>query len=164
MNEIGQNQFGQLRAFIEGNSNLLQAGGPAVTCARQLGEALASAGLKSFSRQDYDGAYSSVLAQGGTIKQAQDVAGSMTRGSVDAFMTGKELYWLSTVLPAAANGDWGPYLNTATEHRAQVRQVLPLILSMPDTGELMPIVRQTMAQFEPMVEEQIVMASCLFWK
>ena len=85
--EMDQNQFDQFRALVEGNSESLQESGPTITCTRQLGEALASVGLRTFSQGDYDDSYASVLSQGGTMEQAQDVAGSMNSGAVDAFMT-----------------------------------------------------------------------------
>jgi len=75
-----------------------------MTWARQIGQALQYQGLTSYSQGDYDDAYGSVLAQGGTIDMAHDVAGSMQSGALDAWMTGKELVWLSEVIPIAANG------------------------------------------------------------
>lgn len=162
ISEMNQGSFDEFRALIQSNANVLQDGSPIVTCAGKLGSALTSIGLATFSRRSYDDAYGSVINQGGTIAQAQQVADSMNSGSLDAHTTGEELSWLSTVLPAAANGDWTPYMTTATERRAQIRQVLPLVASVPDMAESMPIVQAAMTEFGPLVEEQMVMAACLY--
>lgn len=161
MIESDQSLFAEFRALIEANATVLRRDGPIVGCMRDLGKALVEQGISQFSRQDYDDAYESVLSQGGTIDQAQSVAESMINGSVDAFITGKELYWLATVLPAASGGDWVPYWNTATESRSQARQGLAIIISMPDMREMIPMVHQMFTRLEPLVQNQMVMASCL---
>lgn len=162
--EMNAGQFQSFQGFIQGNSSLLQSNGPTMTCARELGQALQYQGLSSYSQSDYNDAYGSVLAQGGTIDMAQDVAGGMQSGALDAWMTGQELVWLSQVIPSASNGNWQPYLTTGTESRNQVRQVMVLLQSMPDMQSMLQEVQHLLLSYQPIVEEQMVMAGCLFRK
>jgi hypothetical protein len=76
---------------------------------------------------------------------------------------GQELQWLAQVLPPAAEGDWGPYENTGTPMRNQVRQVLPIlqIASQMDPS-LAAIVDNVMKQFEPIVADQVAMLALMF--
>lgn len=160
--EMDSGQLGAFQSFVQTNSSMLQPNGPTMTCARQLGQALQYQGLKSYSQRDYDDAYGSVLAQGGTIDMAQDVAGSMQSGALDAWMTGKELVWLSEVIPSAAAGNWQPYMATGTESRKQLRQVIAIYSQMPDMQAILRDMQPLLASFQPIVEEQMVMAACLF--
>lgn len=162
--EIDAAQFSAFQSFVQENASLLQTNGPTMTCARQLGQALQYQGLKSYSQQDYNDAYGSVLAKGGTIEMANDVAGSMQSGALDAWMTGKELVWLSQVIPSAAAGNWQPYLTTGTESRNQLRQVIQIYRAMPDMRQMLKEMQPLLASFQPIVEEQMVMAGCLFRK
>ena len=159
--EMDQARWNNYTSWISSNAQLLTANGPTMSCARELGNALVYQGLQSFGQADYEGSYGRVLEMGGTIEQAQDVAGSMRSGALDAFMTGKELIWLAEVIPQAAQGNWQPFLNTGTESRLQFRQVIPLLQQAglgADLGQIAPLIDQ----FGPMVEEQMVMAACLF--
>ncbi len=163
LDETDQVKFDNFRTLVQSNATVLRPNGAIIRCAGDLGSALASAGLANFKKEDYDRAYDNVLRQGGTLDQAQDVADSMQSGSIDAYMMGRELQWLSQVLPAAASGDWRPYFNTTTDARARVRQLLPL-LTLPYMGDAAPIVEQMMASLGPDVQEMAVLAACLSWR
>jgi hypothetical protein len=164
INEADPQTFADFQANIARNSNVLQSNGATMICARRLGAALQNQGLSQFSKQDYNEAYGSVLAQGGTIEMAQDVADSMSSGAVDMWATGRELSWLAQVIPTAANGNWTPYTTTGTESRNQIRQILPIMATISDIGRDLPWVLDTINGFQPIVEEQMVMAACLFRK
>lgn len=147
--------------WINNNAHLMTQDSPTMVCARKLGNALTSSGLRNFNQADYDDSYGRVLELGGNIDHARDVADSMMSGSVDAYMTGQELLWLARVIPSAAAGNWEPFYTTGTQSRLQFRQVIPIIQQAGlgyDLGQLAPFV----GQFGPMVEEQMVMAACLF--
>ena len=161
--ELDQQKASEFEAFIRTNASLLQADGPTIQCAKRLGNTLISRGLGSYSRVDYDRAYESVLANGGTIEMASDVAGSMQSGALDAVMTGQELLWLAEVIPPAARGDWSKFTSTGTEARNQVRMVAPMVMAMPDMAGMLQQVQPIIDQlgFGPMVADQMVLASCL---
>lgn len=147
--------------WINNNANLLTQDGPTMVCARKLGNAFTSYGLRNFNQADYNDSYGRVLEMGGNIDQAQGVADSMMSGALDAYMTGQELLWLARVIPSAAVGNWNPFLTTGTQSRLQFRQVIPIIQQAGlsyDLGQLAPFIDQ----FGPMVEEQMVMAACLY--
>lgn len=162
INEVDPQRRQQFHQLIGENSEILSSDGATMICAARLGRALQQQGLASFNRGDYDRAYENVVANGGNVAMAQDVAGSMNQGAMDAWSTGRELTWLSQVLPAAAVGNWDPYWNTGTQTRNQVRQALAIIGSMPDMGSMMQQLQHLLGIFQPQIEEQMVMASCLF--
>ena len=163
MMELDQQKASEFEAFIRTNAGLLQADGPTIQCARRLGNTLVSKGIGSYSLPDYDRAYESVLADGGTIEMASDVARSMQSGALDAVMTGQELLWLADVIPSAALGDWSKFTSTGTEARNQVRMVAPMVMAMPDMGQMLQEVQPVIDQlgFGPVVADQMVLASCL---
>jgi hypothetical protein len=159
--EMDAARFNAFREFIQQNAALLRAGTATMNCAGQLGRALQQHGLTRYSPREYDEAYGRVLQRGGTIEMANDVADSMRSGALDAWMTGKELVWLSQVIPAAANGNWLPYATTGTESRKQLRQVMVIIEQMPDMQGMLNSVQHLLVTFQPQIEEQMVMAACL---
>ena len=131
--------------------------GPAIRCAEKLGNWLLQAGLSSISQGDRDLIYERALKMGSTARQADEVARSVSSGAVDAFVMGQELLWLAQVLPQGASGNWDPYLSTGTPTREQARQLLPVYrqLLVQDPA-MVQIMDDMMAQFGPIVEEQIV--------
>jgi hypothetical protein len=77
---------------------------------------------------------------------------------------GDECIWLATVLPAAAQGNWGPYLDTVTLYRQPIRlqiayfnQMYQALGADPATRALMDNVLSFMAsQVSPYLKQQIV--------
>lgn len=149
-------------ALVQQYSEHFMEGSPVINCATSLGNRLVMQGLSSFSQNDYNRAYGRSLELGATMEQARDIGNSISSGSVDLFIMGKEMLWLAQVLPYAARGDWGPFQNTGSEVRTQVRQILPIYNMMLQMDPAMAqMVNEIMRQFEPIAEEQIVMLALM---
>ena len=147
----------ELRAYVQQNRAAFAENGPVIRCARLLGQDLFARSIRSFGQNDYNRAYGRALEMGATGEQARDVANSMQSGSLDLFVMGKELFWLSQVLPSAANGDWGPYETTGTQTRQAQRQVLPFLNQMmAQDAAMRGVVEAVGRQYQPIVEDQIV--------
>lgn len=157
MNDDRVHNFGN---WISGNAQFLKSNGPIIECARNLGNALISRGLSSYMQTDYDDAYGRVLSMGGNMDDGHAVADSMTSGALDAMMMGKELLWLAQVIPAGAEGNWEPYFSSGTSARQQFRQMIPIlkVSGLGNAEQLMPY----FSQYEPILQDQMVMATCLF--
>ncbi len=149
-----------LEEFVRNNCNYLISEGSVINLARDLGNNLISSGLQNYSQNDYDDAYESALNMGATGEMARDVASSISSASLDAFVMGQELLWLTVVMPAAAQGNWEPFVTTGTYSRQYIIQIIP-IYSM--TGILDdPYFQDIMDQIAlPMAEYQI--ADMAFW-
>lgn len=151
---------GNLGEFLGRNNELFVANGHGIRCTKALGEHLIRAGNSAYDPNAYERA-----AGVGPIEFAGDVADSINSGSVDLFMMGKELVWLSNVLPAAAHGNFGPLNSTGTPARQQIRQVLPIYAMMMQDPEMramwQQIVQPLMRAYGPMAVDQIVMLSLM---
>ncbi len=152
----------ELMTFVRNNSKLLAADQPMVQCMRFVGTRLMQQGLAAYSPADRDRAYESALGMGADMEQAGKVADSINSGAVEAFIMGQELVWLADVVPAAALGDWGPFVSTGTVSRLTFRQQWPLVQQMlvmdPSLGRL---VEQTIYQIQPWVEYQVAVLA--YW-
>ena len=152
----------QLMAFVQTNKRLLAPNAPTIQCLRLVGLRLMNQGLASFSMKDSDHAYESALRMGADVDQARSVASSINSGSIEAYMMGEELVWLSEVVPAAAEGDWTRFAGTGTQSRLMFRQVWPLYQQMLAMDPSMrTILESAMAQMQPWVEYQVAVLA--YW-
>ena len=141
--------------FVTRNRAVLSAGSPAIQCGRVLGAHLAQRGINAYDADAYRRAMGK-----GPDELAPDVARSFNSGAVDVFAMGRELVWLAEVLPAAAVGDFGPYVTAGTETRAMLRQVLALAGSyaaIPEFAQMLGMTKSLVPLFEPISEGQILM-------
>jgi hypothetical protein len=157
-----QTRSQDLVAFVRSNSQLLEANGPTIQCARIAGSRLVQRGLAAFSPRGYDDAYASALNMGANMDQARSVASSVNSGSLDAVMMGQELLWLAQVVPAAAQGNWGPFNNTGSMSRSNIRQVWPFYQQMMAMDPSMrAILDEVLGQVQPWAEYQV--AVLVYW-
>lgn len=147
----------ELAGFLQQNRSAFKENGSAIRCAKALGTAMMQQGVNAFSEMSYNDAYGGALQMGANGDQARQIANSMTSGAVDVYIMGEELIWLSKVLPAAALGNWQPFNTTGTMQRQQARQYLPFYRQMSQMDPaISAIFEQTMQQFAPLIEEQVV--------
>jgi hypothetical protein len=136
----------------------------AILCGRALGARLVQLGVQSFNPN----AYSDVLNRfgGGALGEfTPQVAQSLNQNATYFATLGQELTWLSQVLPAAAEGNWGPYLSTGTStmYRQMMRQNLVYLNQMAQISETNPQLQATFNMMlnatigiSPYIEQQIV--------
>lgn len=148
---------GNLAKFLAQHPTLFEPGGPGVRCAQALGEHLTRAGSSAYDPVAY------LRATGLTPPEmAPEIAASLTSGNLDLIQMGEELMWLSTVLPEATRGNFGPFQTTGTNLRQQLRQGMPMMMKTPDQWaryqqDVLPL-RQN---YGPMVIDQIVMLALM---
>ena len=146
-----------IEAFVRSNAQLLSRGSNLINCIRHVGNRLVMHGLLSFSQQDANDAYGSAIGMGATMEQAGKVRDSVNQGSIETMAMGQELLWLAEVIPDAAAGNWISYGTRGTELRLQIRQVWRMLQPMMEMDPSMrTIVEQTMGQFQPWIEYQVV--------
>lgn len=149
--------FANFKSTVNQNTNILTANSPTVRCARRLGNRLVTAGINAYDPKAYERAMGV-----GPAQFAGDVAQSIQSGSVDLYMMGKELIWLSKILPPAAAGNYGPFLNTGTLWRQQIRQTIPIINMLlqiePGTAQIM---KDALTMVAPITERQIIMLAMM---
>ncbi len=144
---------GNIGAHIAQNRSYFVEGGAAIRCAEALGTRLVYAGIKAYDPKAYERAMGV-----GPAVHAGAVADSINSGSASLWALGQELLWLGKVLPSAARGDWRPYRTTGTSSRQQIRQILPIYQQLMSMDPAMAqMVQGIMRQFQPIVEEQILM-------
>ena len=89
-----------------------------------------------------------------------EVTNSIQQGALDLYALGREMLWLSNVLPAAAAGNWRPYLETGTPSRQASRQAMPYLKLMisidPQSAEVLRQSGQLLRQTQPAPEDQVV--------
>ncbi len=147
---------GNLTEFLTQHREFFEPGGPGVRCAHALGEHLKQTGQSAYDPAAY------LHATGVTPPEfSQEISESITSGHVDLVRMGEELIWLSTVLPAAARGDLGPFQTTGTTLRQQLRQGM-LMMKTPDQWaryqhDMHPL-RQN---YGPLVIDQIIMLALM---
>lgn len=155
----------ELEVFLRQNRSAFRENGSAVRCAKALGNAMVRQGVNAFSEMSYNDAYGGALQMGANGDQARKIANSMTSGAVDVYMMGEELIWLAKVLPAAEQGNWQPFNTTGTIQRQQARQYLPFYRQMRQMDPAISAVfEQTMKQFGPLIEEQVVVYANMLLK
>lgn len=147
-----------LAEFVTQYRAYLVSDGTAIKCAKRLGKRLVGQSLSAFSQADYDAAYGGVLAMGGDMDMAHDVAASIRSGALELYVLGKELLWLANVIPSAASGDWGLYNNTGTETRNAIRQVMPIYQQLINMDPAMAqSINNLLTQFGPLAAYQVSM-------
>ena len=148
---------GNILGYITQNREHFVQGGNAIRCARALGSQLVTAGINAYDPKAYEKAMGV-----GPAEFAPKVAESINSGATDLMLMGQELHWLAQVLPPAIRGNYVPYNTTGTPTRQQIRQVLPIFNVLCQTDPAMcQMVRGIMQQFEPIIEEQIVMLAMM---
>lgn len=159
LNPVNEMQYPvEIEKYIRTNRELLQDSGPIIKYVRALGEKLVQSGINSFSKNDYNRAYGSVLNMGGSMEDANKVAQSIQQGATDTFAMGQELLWIARVIPKAANGDWVEFKTTGTQSRMMIRQLWPIYRQMGSVA----LLNQTMLSFQPMMEEQVKFFALMF--
>jgi hypothetical protein len=146
----------EFRAFVAGNRSALTSSSPAIQCGQVLGAHIALRGIGAYDTDAYRRAMGS-----GPAELAPDVARSINSGAVDLFVMGQEIAWLAGVLPAAAEGNFGPYATTGTETRVMMRQALalvgPLVTMDGEFAQMLGMTKSLLGQFEAISEQQILM-------
>lgn len=146
-----------LRRFVEHHSACLQAGSPVIRCAARLGRALERRGMAALDPDDCG----SILDPGyATAEQARCVVLSIQRGAVDPGALGRELSWLSRVIPPAARGDWRPYDSTGTPLRrmlAPAKHGGEWIRDMAERGAQPEVA----SLFQPLMQGNVEVLACL---
>jgi len=148
----------ELIPLMQYNSNYFSKGGRAIRCMQSLGTALMQGGLEQ-SKQ-FSG-YSAVERFGPSMPSELahlpgQVDDSLRSYGSDMYSMGKELVWLSQVLPPAVQGNYTPYKTTGTEIRQMAAQALPIYQMLcqmnPDTCRMM---QSMFLEMTPMLEQQI---------
>ena len=124
--------FGRLPAYVDANRAAFAAGGDAVRCAQALSAALFAGAVQTYDpaileqRRQLDAQLGSLDIRGGNHAPTQ---------SEMLHMMGRRMAWLGRVLPAAAQGDYGPMFTPVDELQRMemvAGQALEIVLGDPD--------------------------------
>ncbi len=95
----------------------------------------------------------------------QDVSNGINESAQQMFAAGLELDWLGRVLPAAAQGDWRPYLETGTDSRVAARQATVFLRAMMGDLELARYLWQAQGYYPDLqndIEQQVVLLALIY--
>ena len=148
----------ELIALAQSNPDYFNDGGKAIRCMQSLGTALMQGGLeqnKQFSGSSATERFGSSMPDGlhGLPGQVDE---SLRSYGSDMYSMGKELVWLSRVLPPAVKGNYTPYKTTGTEIRQMTSQALQIYQMLCQMDPSACRMMQSMfLEMEPMLEQQI---------
>ena len=149
---------GNLEYYLRSNRQAFQESGRAIKCAKKLGTFLQTNGLRTFDSHAYERVME--IAPPELAGSARETAQSLQSGSLDAYTIGKELLWLSQVLPAATQGNYEPFNNTGTYLRQQMRQYMRIVGPiLRENQGLINHLNKTL--INPLIEEQITMLALM---
>lgn len=122
----------ELRPLMQANPDAFAEKGGAIRCMRKLGATLTKRGA---ARSKEAGNTSATERFGASMPAGLShvpgqVDSSLRRYGSDMFFMGEELTMLASVLPAAAKGNFNPYITAKTEARRMMNRILPLYQMM----------------------------------
>jgi hypothetical protein len=126
-------------------------------CGKALGARIIQLGIQAFNPHAFDDVMSRF---GGRYPEfTPDVIQHLNDYADRLMNLGTELTWLSQVLPAAAQGDWGPYLNNPTIFRQNVRLGIVYINSLSQMNPALVdfAIRANASEADAFVEQETVM-------
>lgn len=151
------NNWKQLNNLVANNRNLLRSNSPIIKCMKEVGENMQIEAMQSFDSRAGINAYASAISYGANASQARQIQTNIENGQIQPYLIGKELVWLSQVLPKAAQGDWSGFMNTGTFTRRQAIEGIALIQQMFEymgETEMLNYVMSTMNEYQPYLEYQ----------
>jgi hypothetical protein len=155
----------EMLAFVSQNRSFFVANGSAIRGMRSLGVKLTQAALNAYDPQALERAYRT----GGPPELAEGVARKINSWSTEIVCMGQELAWLAEVLPAAAEGDWNPYLTTRTLCRNLTHQDAIIRLKQLDqlakisgNSELIPQFLSLLKQYMPLKEDEVFVMAVMY--
>lgn len=143
--------YRQLERFVNSHAYLFSAKSNLMIGAEKLGALAFNHAIEIYDKD----AYKNALALGYNHQQALEVSHQVTQGSSDLGNVGLELVWLAQVLPAAAQGDWGPFNNTGTDRRRKGRAVWMQLRQFMQGTQLEETVRQAIGMGKAYNKEYI---------
>lgn len=149
-----KSSYMELQLFLRENDSAFARNSALTACMRDFGIFLQTQGHISYSKNPHSEIYEDAINVGANPDQARVIANDMTRDAGDMVLIGKEMVWLSEVIPSAVEGDWSLFQQSGTEMRQQVRMALVLMQQMNDPS-MNAFLQDAVSQFEPYMTEYI---------
>ena len=111
----------QFKDFLSTHANELGSDSDIIKCCNELGTKLIEKGINGFSKEEQEFGYARALDLGASMEQAREISFAVNQQSVDEFTLGKELLWLSKVIPSAAQGDMTKFNNPESGNRKKIQ-------------------------------------------
>jgi len=110
-----------LRKWVAQRPDVFGREGVVTRCAARVGPRIAQQGIGLYDPNAYEKVMDSSPAEISHL--SQDVADRMNDSATNLFELGQELTWLAEILPAVADGDLEPFLNTGYTLRNEKKQL-----------------------------------------
>jgi hypothetical protein len=134
------NDPNELIQYIQDKPEYFRQNGAVTVAARNLGNWILSNNIRSFEEDCLEKIENQLQKENFSKEYASDLLSEIKKSKFDCNSIGKELIWLSKLLPELSKGNLKEYLNTGTEIRQQLRMVIPLYQVMhnsdPEIAEL----------------------------
>lgn len=158
------NNWSELESLVNNNKMLLAADSKLIMCMKNAGEKMQITNMQNFDPNAGNQAYERSVSMGATPDMARDIKSNVEQGQIQLFVIGQELVWLSKVLPEAAKGNWGPFLNNPSFYRKTAIDQIKLTVTMLGVmgeREILSYFINAMAEYQPYMEYQT--AVMVYW-
>jgi len=134
------NDPNELIHYIQSKPKYFRENGVITNAARNLGNWILSNNIMSFEEDCLEKIKKQLKRENISREYASDVLSEIKKSKFDCKSIGRELIWLSRLLPELSKGNLEKYLYTGTEIRQQLRMVIPIYDVMhnsdPEIAEL----------------------------
>lgn len=134
------NDPNELIQYIQSNPKYFRKDGAITVAARNLGNWVLSNDVRSLEDNCLEKIKKQLEKENFSKEYASNLLSEIKKSQFDCKSIGKELVWLSELLPDLSEGNIKEYLCTGTEIRQQLRMVIPLYQVMhnsdPEIAEL----------------------------
>jgi hypothetical protein len=134
------NDPNELIQYIQSNPKYFRKDGAITVAARNLGNWVLSNDVRSLEDNCLEKIKKQLEKENFSKEYASDLLSEIKKSQFDCKSIGKELVWLSELLPDLSEGNIKEYLCTGTEIRQQLRMVIPFYQVMhnsdPEIAEL----------------------------